>query len=461
MGNMGVATPAILFMLLMIVFLIEKLCRVRIPKKYSASEKQELLEQLAITLLIIRDGKVTSEEVLSNINKQLRSKLSPERVNDGRQKVESSNKMVSQDDAFAENMNETLQSSVLALAHELALFESLEYIETHQYDSLGGHDTVIKSSSKPPYFPSSGISKKVRVVAINEGASSEAEPQRTQTLPSEKDLNDVVVDGIELANFYVDKSRENIKTEATSLPSMYSLKQPRYIMRSENRSAITSTDTRQDKLEINEHEFCQDNRKNNPVRYLNAEANLNRRDEQQTVHSAILIPTSITGIRYNDNTVFVELATWCTSVDTHIKLLMGIYGQCPGIAWSTIATSQKYQKVYQSTKAQFEDKQFLKDLHTLRLFDKPSLEQFHALFVRMREQPEHYRTFQIQYFEDVRSELKKLLKKLMTLLMVHGSVVYGCDIGEVLSIHAQDIGYCIGTSQWELSELEYYVDMLM
>jgi hypothetical protein len=161
-----------------------------------------------------------------------------------------------------------------------------------------------------------------------------------------------------------------------------------------------------------------------------------------------------------DDALFLQFLHWSKYLDNHIAIVMEIYGNCPGIPWSTIATSHKYRKVYESTKVQFENKQFLKDLFMLKLFDKPSLEQFHALFVRMREQPEHYRTFQIQYFEDVRSELKKLLKKLMTLLMVHGSVVYGCDIGEVLSIHAQDIGYCIGTSQWELSELEYYVDML-
>lgn len=63
-GNMGVFAPVITFLVLTLMFFIQKCTGFKIPTRYGAEEKKEILDQLAITLLLIKEGKLNPTKLI-------------------------------------------------------------------------------------------------------------------------------------------------------------------------------------------------------------------------------------------------------------------------------------------------------------------------------------------------------------------------------------------------------------
>jgi hypothetical protein len=63
-GNMGVFAPLITFVVLTLMFFFQKCTGFKIPTRYGAEEKKEILDQLAITLLLIKEGKLNPTKLI-------------------------------------------------------------------------------------------------------------------------------------------------------------------------------------------------------------------------------------------------------------------------------------------------------------------------------------------------------------------------------------------------------------
>ncbi len=390
MGNVGAFTPLVALIFLLIIYIFQKTFGVKVPKKYSEDQKKEILDSLAISMLLLRDEKIF------NLNNLLKKDLIKQRGGS-----------VDPEILHSKHIERYLMMS--KLLKEIMMFQKYE---SYQYMN--------------PIHPTTGKSDKDRHNAKDDGDGDASARRKLKYAVSHFELPE-----LELAQIY-SKNKES-SGQFTGANRRLSRKMS--------------------------------------MRFLNGQ---NQVDTVDFVVRLNLRPSEETG-EYDqilDSTETLRMVEFLQGfeklLDKEINRCMNLYLEHQQHLFNRNPSFFEKPLINEHDQSAGEGQEVAKIIVTDSIYQPPSFDKLEFLlnkktihFILLaRHRATKNKLLEADYYETLLKYVYSLLKRVLTLLTVHGSIEMKCDLSLTYQHFKHILGYHIGEEEWMMADFKEYSEAL-